>query len=76
MYILILEFCGSKCIFSRKMDADVTSRMEAFGTPNTNLGNLTELSEKEKKEGKILDQPSIFIINNYFGLYFQMLKSN
>lgn len=58
------------------MDADGTSRMEAFGTPNTNLGNLTELSEKDKKEGKILDQPSIFIINNYFSSYFQMLKSN
>lgn len=79
MYILILEFCGSKCTFSKKMDGDVTSQMEAFGTrltPNTNLSNLTELREKEKKEGKILDQPSTFIIHNYFSSDFQMLKSN
>lgn len=79
MYILILKFCGSKCTFSKKMDDDVTSQMEAFGTrltPNTNLSYLTKLCEKEKKEGKILDQPSTFIIHNYFSSDFQMLKSN
>lgn len=79
MYILILEFCGSKCTFSKKMDDDVTSQMEAFGTrltPNPNLSYLTKLREKEKKEGKILDQSSTFIIHSYFSSDFQMLKSN